>query len=68
MDISADWRDLLLDAGARTCPNCGKAASIATTVPNSRGDGLSSGPGHVAIETAVRVCFECGFEDRRPVG
>jgi len=47
-----EYRALFSDAGARSCPRCGKLASLAT-------DNGGATPGR----SGVWFCFECGHEE-----
>jgi len=59
MHTSANWSELYADAGATTCPECGKMSSFL--------EGGVSGPVDVDAQDPthepVRFCFECGHEE-----
>jgi hypothetical protein len=70
MDVpnSSDWTELLIDAGARVCPSCGKTASVAASLPDCEGDAPRSVPVSAQVEAAGWVCLECGHQGADPIG
>ena len=65
MTIEGDWNDLLTDAGAKRCPECGKHASI-PALPSNRVETPAATADVLRFERAtVWLCFECGHVEQQ---
>jgi hypothetical protein len=58
-----DLAAVMIDAGARSCGQCGQQTAVRTLVSDAAFDGQSLRTGAVG-DSFAWFCFECGHEER----